>query len=165
MLTLDLLSSVSFGNSKISGIQPYQTLVLATGRGNLPVAQIWTAKTGPFGSRQVQKPDALTVGRPNPDLDVSTHGFRQDCIDTSIAISGSAICISHLWTHLEMLLLIVKYWHWYITVHFQPISRPDVHNQLTHMSNQILTISVNRVSLIFGLASFVIWVVLNQNHP
>jgi len=52
-------------------------LVLATGPGNPPAFRVWTAKTGRFGSRTVQKPDPLTLGGPNPDLYPSTRGFRR----------------------------------------------------------------------------------------
>jgi len=45
-----------------------------------------------------------------------------------------------------MLLLIVKYWHWYVTVHFRRISRLDVQNTDTHAPNHILKMSVNRAS-------------------
>jgi len=42
-------------------------VVLATGPGNPPAGRVWTAKTGRFSSRPVQKPDPLTLGGPNPD--------------------------------------------------------------------------------------------------
>jgi len=41
-------------------------LVLATGQGNPPAVQVWTAKTGLFGSRPIQKPNPLTLGGPKP---------------------------------------------------------------------------------------------------
>ena len=132
-------------------------LVLATGPGNLPAVRVWTAKTGRFGSRPVQKPDPLTVGGPNTD------GFRCIWLHLSVPISGSAFWVSHLWSHSDMLLLIVKYWHWYVTVHFRRISHLDVQNNHTHAPNHILKMSgnrasterqqsVNRASTIFGLA-------------
>jgi hypothetical protein len=83
-------------------------LVLATGPGNPPAVRVWTAKTGRFGSRPVQKPDPLTLGGPNPDPYPSTRGFRRVWLDPSVPISGSAFRVSHLWSHSDMLLLIVK---------------------------------------------------------
>jgi hypothetical protein len=83
-------------------------VVLATGPGNAPAVRVWTAKTGQFGSRFVQQPDPLTLGGPNPDPYPSTRGFRQVWLDLSVPISGSAFRVSHLWSHSDMLLLIVK---------------------------------------------------------
>jgi len=45
-----------------------------------------------------------------------------------------------------MLLLMVKWWHWYVTVYFRRISCLDVQNTHTHAPNHILKMSVNRVS-------------------
>jgi len=105
------------------------TLVLATGPGNLPVVRIWTAKMGRFVSRPVQKPDLLHLAGPNPDLGLSTHGFCRVGLDPSVPISCSAFQVSHLWSHSDMLLLIVKYWQWYITAHFRCIGRLNVQDQ------------------------------------
>jgi len=138
-------------------------VVLATGAGNPPVVRVWPTRTGRFGSRPVQKPDPLTLGGPNPDQYPSTRGFRQVCLDLLVAISGSAFQVSHWWLHSDMLLIIVKYWHWYFTVHFRRICRLDVQNKHTHAPNHILKIGVNRASTecqqslnrgstIFGLA-------------
>jgi len=84
-------------------------IVLATGPGDPPAVRVWTAKTGRFGSRTGQKPDPQTLGGPNPDLYPSTLGFRQVWLDPSVPISGSAFRVSHLWSHSDMRLLIVKY--------------------------------------------------------
>ena len=128
-------------------------LVLATGPGNPPAVWVWTSKTGRFGSRPVQKPNTLTLGGPNPDPSPLARGYRRVWQDPSVPISGCAFRISHLWSHSDMLLLIVKYWHWYFTVHFRPISRHDVHNEHTHGPNHILKMNVNRVSTIVGRPS------------
>jgi len=101
-------------------------LVLATGPGNLPAVRVWTAKTDWFGSRTVQKPDTQTLGGPNPDPYPSTRRFRRFWLDPSVPISGSAFRVSQRWSHSDMLLIIVKYWHWYVTVHFRCIRRLDV---------------------------------------
>jgi hypothetical protein len=69
-------------------------IVLATGPGNLPVVWVWTAKTGRFGSRTVQKPYLLHLGRPNPDLYLSTRGFGRVWLDPSVLISGCAFRVS-----------------------------------------------------------------------
>jgi hypothetical protein len=84
-------------------------IVLATGPGNLPAVQVWSAKTGWFGSRTVQKPDPQTFGGSNPDLYPTTRGFRRVWLDPSGPISGSAFRVSHLWSLSDMLLIIVKY--------------------------------------------------------
>ena len=120
--------------------------MLATGPGNPPAVRVWTAKTGRFGSKPGQKPDPLTLGRPNPDPYPSTRVFRRVWLDLSGPISGSAFRVSHLWSHSDMLLLIVKYWHWYVMVHFGRISPLDVQNTDTHAPNHILKMSINRVS-------------------
>ena len=84
-------------------------VVLATGPGNPPAVRVWTAITGRFSSRTAQLPDPLTLGGPNPDPYPSTRGFRRVCVDTLVPISGSAFRVSYLWSHSDMLLLIVKY--------------------------------------------------------
>ena len=84
-------------------------IVLATGPGNPPAVWVWTAETGRLGSKPGQKPDPLTCGRPNPDLYLSTRGFRQVWLDPSGSISSSVFQGSHLWSHSDMLRLIVKY--------------------------------------------------------
>jgi len=109
-------------------------LVLATGPGNPAAFWVWTAKTGRFGSRTVQKHDPLTLGGANPD----PH--------PSVPISGFAFRVSYVWSHSDMLLWIVKYWHWYVKVLFRRISRLDVQNKHTHAPNHILKMSVNRAS-------------------
>jgi len=98
--------------SPIPGFYPRRwhqnCLVLATGPGNRPVVRVWTAITGRFDSKPGQKPDPLTLGRPNPDPYPSTRGFRRVWLDPSGPISGSAFRVSHLGSHSDMLLLIVK---------------------------------------------------------
>ena len=121
-------------------------IVLATCPGNAPAVRVWTTKTGWFGSRPVQIPHPFTLGGPNPLLYPSTCGFRRVWLDQSVPISGSALWVSHWWSHSDMLLLIVKYWHWYVTVHFRRISRLDIRNKHTHPPNHILKMSVNRAS-------------------
>jgi hypothetical protein len=83
--------------------------VLVTGPGNPPAVWVWTAKIGWFSFRPVQKSDPVNLGGPNPDPYLSTHGFRQVCLDPSVPISGFAFRVLHLWSHSDMLLLIVKY--------------------------------------------------------
>jgi hypothetical protein len=116
------------------------------GLGNLPAVRAWTINIGPVSSRPIQNPDPLRLGRPNWDPYPSTCGFRRGWLDPSVPISGTAFRVSHLWSHSDMLLLIVKYWHWYVTVHFRRISRLDVQNKDTLAPNHILEMSVNRAS-------------------
>jgi len=120
--------------------------VLATGPGKPPAVRVQTAKTGSFGSRPVQNHDPLTLGRPILDPYPSTRGFCWVWPDPSVEISGSAFWVSHLWSHSDMLRLILKHEPWYITVHFRRISRLDVQNKHTHAPNHILKISINRAS-------------------
>jgi hypothetical protein len=141
------------------------TLVLATCLGNPPAVLVWTAKTGRFSSRPRRKLEPLTPGGPNPEPYPSTRGFCRVWLDTSVPICGSAFRVSHLWSHSDLLLLIVKCWHWYVTVHFQHICRLDVQNNHTYTPNHILKIWVSRASTIFGLASSVIWVGLDHTQP
>jgi hypothetical protein len=130
--------------------------VFATGPGNLQAVRVWTAKTGQFGSKTVQKPIPQTLGRPNLDPYLSTCRFCRVRLDPSVPISGSAFWVSHLWSHSNMRLLIVKYLPWYITVHFRCISRLEEQNKNTQAPNYILKMSVNSASTIFGLQSSVI---------
>ena len=88
---------------------PAPPLVLATGPANLPAVRVWTPKTGWVGSKTIQRLDPQTLGGPNPDPYTSTRGFRRVWRDPSVPISGSAFRVSHLWSHLDMRLLIVKY--------------------------------------------------------
>jgi len=72
-------------------------IVLATRPGNPPAAWVWTAKTGRFGSRPVQKPEPLTLCGLYTDPYSSTLGFHRIWLDLSVPISGSAFLVSHLW--------------------------------------------------------------------
>jgi hypothetical protein len=121
-------------------------VVLATGPGNPPAVRVWNATMGRFGSWPVQKPDLQTFGRPIPCPYLSTHGFRRVWADPSVAISGCAFRVSHLWSHSDVLMLNVKYWHWCVTVHFRHVGHLDVQNQHTHAPNHILKMSVCRAS-------------------
>ena len=121
-------------------------LVLATGLGNPPAVRVWTANTGRIGSRPGPQPDPVILGRSSPDPYPSTNGFCRVRLDTSGLISGSGFWVSHLWSHSDMLLLIVKYWHWNMTVPFRQISHLDLQNTDTHAPNHILKMSVNRAS-------------------
>jgi len=139
--------------------------IISNRSGDRPAVGVRTAKTGTFGSRLVQKPDPLTLGRPNHDPYPSICRFRPVWLHQSVPISGSVFRVSHLWSNSDMPLLIVKYWHWYVMVYLCGIRRLDVQNKHTHAPNHILRMSVNRASTIFGLASSVIWVVLDHKHP
>jgi len=86
-------------------------VVWAMGLGNSPAVRVWTAWTGWFGSWPVQKPGLLSCGGPDPDLYQSTSRFRQDWLNLSLSISGSALQVSHSWLHSDMLLLITNDWH------------------------------------------------------
>jgi hypothetical protein len=145
--------------------KPRIRLVSATGPGNPPAVRVWTLKTGRVGSRTVQTPDLQTRGGRNPYPYPSTRRIRRVGLHPWVPICGCAFHFSHLWSHSDMLLLIVKFSHWFITVHFRRISRRDVQNKNTHTHNHILKICVDKASTIFGLASSVIWVVCDHKHP
>jgi len=87
-----------------------QKLVFATGPRRQPAVQIWIANMGQFWSRPVQKWDLLTLRGPNPNLYPSTGGFHRVWLDPSVPISSSAFRVWHLWSHSDMLPIIVKYW-------------------------------------------------------
>ena len=67
-------------------------------------------------------------------------------LDPSVPISRSVFWVSHLWSHSDMLLWIVKYWHCCVTVHFRCISCLDIQNKHTDAPNHIPKMSVNRAS-------------------
>jgi hypothetical protein len=109
---MDAIQSILFFQSELTLKQvsfSCPPVVLATGPGNPRAVRVWTAKMGRFSSRYVSKPDLLTIGRPNPNPDPSTRGFRRVWVDPSVRISGSECRVSHFWSHSDMLLLIVKY--------------------------------------------------------
>jgi len=85
-------------------------LVLATGPCIQPAVRVRTTKTVQFASRPVQNPDPPGLGWSNTDPYASTGGFCQVWLDSSVPISGSVIQVFHLWSHLDILLLIAKYW-------------------------------------------------------
>jgi len=125
--------------------------------GNLPAVRVWTAKTGVFGSRPVEKPELLIYGGPNPNLCWSTHGICRVWLDPAVPISGSAFRVLHLWSHSDILLLIVNYWDWYITVHFGSIGRLNDRNKSTCAPYHIPKYSVNGGLMIVDRVSWVIW--------
>jgi len=63
--------------------------VLAMGPGNPSAFRVRTTKMVRFGSRTVQKPDLLRLGRPNPDPYPSTLRLCGVWLDPSVPISGS----------------------------------------------------------------------------
>jgi len=127
------------------------------GPGDPPVVRVWTAHMGRFRTRPVQKPDPLTLGEPNPNPSVFTHRLSLDSLDPSVPISGCLFRVSHWWSHSDMLLLIAKYWHWYVTVHFRCIGSLNDQHESTHVPYRILKLCVNRASTIVGHVSWVLW--------
>ena len=173
LYALGVLQNTACKDIDLNADQVYDTFiwkisppgVLATGPGNPPAVRVWTTNKGWFSTRPGQKPDPLTLGGPNLDPYPSSRGCRRVLLGPSVPISGSAFRVSHSWSHLDILLWFVKFWHWYVTGHFRRISRLDVQIKHTHGPNHILKMTVNRASTIFGLASSVIWVVLDHKHP
>jgi len=105
------------------------SLLSATHPGNPPGVLVWSAKTGQFGSRTVQKPDQQTLGGLNPDQYSSARASRRVCLDLSVPISSSRFRVWHLVLHSDMRLSIIKHWPWYVTLRFWRISRLDVQNK------------------------------------
>jgi len=99
-------------------------LGLPMGPSNPPAVRVWTTNMGQFDSRPIQTPNPLNLGGPIPDPYLWTRGSLWDWLDLSVPITGSAFRVSHLWSHSDMLLLIVQYWHWYVTVYFRRIAHP-----------------------------------------
>jgi hypothetical protein len=122
---------------------------------NTPAVGVWTGITDRFYSRPVQKPDQLTIVRPNLHQYPSPHRYRRVRLDLPGPISGSACPVSHLWSHSDIQRLIVKDSYWYVRLYFRRIGRLDVQNKHTHTPNHILKMSVHRASTIYGLASAV----------
>jgi len=140
-------------------------IVVAKGPGNLPAFRVWTTKTGWFSSRPGEKPDPLTLGWHNLDPFRSSSGSRRVWLDPSVPISCSAFWVSHLWLYWDTRLVIITYWHSYITVYFQRFGRPNGPNEQTHAPYHILKMSINWAWTILGLAYLVIWVALDLKHP
>jgi hypothetical protein len=165
--TYNCFSSIHSHNTQLTPESSFsfQRVVLATGPGNPSVVLVWTAKPGRFRSRSSHQSDPLTLGGANLDPYPSICGFRRVWLGPSVPTSGSVFWVSHLWSHCDMQLWIVIYWHWYCTLCFQRLSRLDVQNKHSHAPNHILKMSVNRASTIYGLASSVIWVEVANNHP
>ena len=111
--------------------------------GNAPAVRVRTVNTGRFGSSLVHKPDQLTLGVPNPDPYPSTRGFCGGWPDPSVPISGSVFRVSHVWSHSDMLLLVVKSQHWYVTAYYQCFGRLNGQNERTAKPYHILKMSVN----------------------
>jgi len=83
-------------------------VVLATDPDNLPAVEVWLAAMGRFGSRPVQKSDVLTLGGSKPDTYLSTNGFCRVWVDLLVLISRSASRDSHVWSHSDVVVLIMK---------------------------------------------------------
>ena len=93
--------------------------VLATAPSNLPAVQGWTAQSGQFGSRPVQQPDQLLLGRSITDRYPSTHGFWQGLVipvsaNLRFCFSGYSIYgpIQIVYSSLH------KYQGWYVIAFF-----------------------------------------------
>jgi len=132
-------------------------IVLATGPGILAAVRVWTAEMGRVTSRPVQNPDQLTLDGPNLDPYPSTHRFRWGWLDLTVPISGPAFRVWHLWSHSNILLMIVKYGHWYNTVHFRCIGCLNDQDKKTQVPYHTPKMTVNGASTIVGRVSWSIW--------
>jgi len=126
------------------------------GPGNAAAVRVWTVETGRFAFRSVQQHQPWTHGGAKLDRYASTSGFRQVCLDPSVIISGFTFWVSHLWSHSDVLLLIVKYWYCYVTFNFRCVGHLKDQNESIHAPYHVMIISVNGVSTIVGFVSWVI---------
>ena len=66
-------------NAHLSNSYPseddWEAVVSATGLSDLPAGWVWTAKTGPLGSRPDHQPNPLPLGGPKLDTHLPTCGF------------------------------------------------------------------------------------------
>jgi len=85
--------------------------VWATGPENLPTVWLGTANTGRFGSRAVQQPHLLPLGRRNTNAYPSTCGFCRVGLDLSVPISGSAFRVSFFIVNIRYSNINCKIWH------------------------------------------------------
>jgi len=125
--------------------------VLAMGPVNLQAVRVWTRWTVQFGCRPIPKPDPLDLGGREPDQYPSTRQVQSPVLHFRLF---------YLWSHSVILVLIVKYQHWYIIVLFGCTGRLNNQTMESKAHCTILEFSINRVSMIFGPASWVIWVAI-----
>ena len=59
----------------------------------LPAIVVWTATMVWFGLTPIQDPTLLPCGMPNMDRYKSTHGSGGLCLDSSVPISASPLCV------------------------------------------------------------------------
>jgi len=145
------------GKAISSPITTSATLSVSNGSGNTPAVQVWMTITVSFGCGPVPNPDPLTLGGPIRDPYPSTRWFGRVWADLSVPISSSVFRVSHLWSHSDMVLLIVKKCHGYVAVHLEWVGRLNNQNVQTDAPYHILKMSVNGASMIVGRVSWVIW--------
>jgi hypothetical protein len=134
------------------------------GPGNRPAVWVCTGKCVRFSSIPVQQLGPLHSDRPNLHPDLLTRGFCCAELDLLVPISSFSFQIVYLWSHSDILLLITKYWHWYIVVLCCYIGHLYIQKQVRHTPCPILNMTVNSESKIFGLASWVTWVAIGCRH-
>jgi len=88
---LDAIIAGTWGPVSSQFGETHLEVVLTTGPGNQPAVWDWTAKTGQFGSRPVQKPNPLPQGESNPNQYPLHHGFCWVSVDLSVPISSVAL--------------------------------------------------------------------------
>jgi hypothetical protein len=128
----------------------------ASSPGNLPAVQVSLAKQCRFGSRPVQHPALLTLGGLNLDPYLSICWFCWVWLVPSVLIAGFMFRVWHLWSHSDSLLWIVKYWDWYVTVHYECIGCLNDRNENTQVDYRILKMNVNGASMIVGRVCWII---------
>jgi len=119
-------------------------IVFAMGPGNAPAVQVRKAKMDRFGTRTIQKPDLLLRSGPILDPYPSTNVFCWVVVDPSVPIFGSGYRVFYLWSHSDILLLITKYWCWYVIVFFGRIG--CLYNQQQELYVPCLILKKEKVS-------------------
>jgi len=138
----------------------YIQIVLATCPGNPPVVQVRTRNTAWFASRTVWTPEPQHLGRQNPDPYPSTQRTWLGWLDTSVPISGSVcrVCVYMVtFRYPTANRKILTFAH---HCPFRRIGNHYYWKQKKHVPGPILNMTVNGTSMIFGLALWVIKVVI-----
>jgi len=109
---------VNINQISISRCIDYFMLVLLSDSGNRPAVRVWTLTTVLFSWWVVKKPNPVPSGGPNQDRYQSNVWYSRVLLDTFVSNSGSAFRIFSSLSNLDIVLLIVKYCIWCVTVLF-----------------------------------------------
>jgi len=101
------------------------------------------------------------AGYPEPLLTLPINLWVSPCLRRPVESNLWLwlIRLFHLWSHWDILLSFAKYWRWYVILIFGYPGCDYTQKKETHAPCPILEMSVNRASMIFSFALWVIWVV------